>query len=289
MELDTKTIDILKIFQLNEITEHHIYLNLAKREKDLNNKKVLENIGADEKRHYNIWKHYTKTEIAPNKIKILYYFWMARILGITFTIKLMEKGESNAQLNYSDFIDKIPEAKRIMEEENDHEKELISMIAEERLSYIGSIVLGLNDALIELTGVLAGLSFALQNTRLIAVAGLITGIAAAFSMAASEYLSQKEEGQPNPIKSSVYTGLTYIATVALLIFPYLAFSNFMVCLAITIAMALLIIMAFTYYISIAKDLPFKKRFIEMALISLGVATITFIIGVLVKKYLGVNI
>ena len=289
MELEPKTIAILKKFQQNEITEHHIYLNLSHREKDPGNKKVLEKIGNDEKRHYNIWKHYTKVELPPYNFKVLYYSWMARILGITFSIKLMEKGESHAQVNYADYIDQIPEAKRIMDEENEHEKELIDMIEEERLTYIGSIVLGLNDALIELTGVLAGLSFALQNTKLIAVAGLITGIAAAFSMAASEYLSQKEEGQPNPVKSSVYTGLTYIATVALLIFPYLMFSSYMVCLAITLVMALLIIMAFTYYISIAKDLPFRKRFLEMAIISLGVAAITFVIGVLVKKYLGINV
>jgi VIT1/CCC1 family predicted Fe2+/Mn2+ transporter len=54
-------------------------------------------------------------------------------------------------------------------------------------------------------------------------------------------------------------------------------------------MALLIIMAFTFYISVAKDMPFKRRFIEMAVISLGVSVITFIIGVLVKKYIGVNV
>lgn len=289
MEFDSKTTAVFKKFQLNEITEHHIYANLARCEKDANNRKVMEDIAADEKRHYTIWKQYTKEDVAPDTLKIFFFFWISRILGITFGIKLMEKGESHAQINYSSFIEMVPEAKRIMQEEGEHETQLIGMIAEERLNYIGSIVLGLNDALIELTGVLAGLSFALQNTRLIAVAGLITGIAAAFSMAASEYLSQKEEGQPNPVKSSVYTGLTYIATVALLIFPYLMFENYMVCLSITLVMALLIIMAFTYYISVARDLPFKKRFLEMAFISLGVATITFIIGVLVKKYLGVNI
>ena len=68
------------------------------------------------------------------------------------------------------------------------------MIREKQLDYVGSIVLGLNDALVELTGALAGLTLALQNTRLIAIAGLITAIAASFSMAASEYLSNKSDG-----------------------------------------------------------------------------------------------
>ena len=289
MNIDSQAIEVIKKFQANEITEHHIYKNLAKREKDENNKKVLDKIADDEKKHYDIWKTYTNTDISPNKIKIGFYYWLARFLGLTFSINLMENGENKAQNNYSGLVEKIPEAKMIIDEENSHEKNLISLIEEDLLNYVGSIVLGLNDALIELTGVLAGLSFALQNTRLIAVAGLITGIAAALSMAASEYLSQKEDGNENPIRSSIYTGLTYIATVALLIAPYLIFSNYLTCLIITLIIALLIIMAFTYYISVAKDLPFKHRFIEMAVISLSVAALTFVIGVLVKKYIGIDV
>jgi vacuolar iron transporter family protein len=289
MEVDINTLDLIKQFQKNEITECQIYRDLAKREKDESNKKVLEDIANDEFKHYKIFKHYSNVEIAPDKLKIFWYYWLARILGITFSIKLMEKGEGNAQLNYAVLSETIPEAKKIILDEDGHEKELIDLIKEERLNYVGSIVLGLNDALIELTGVLAGLSFALQNTRLIAVAGLITGIAAAFSMAASEYLSQKEEGSDNPVKSSIYTGLTYIATVALLIFPYLIFSSYLICIAITLFVAILIIMFFTYYISVAKDLPFKRRFLEMAIISLTVSAITFGIGILVKKFIGVNI
>ena len=287
MDLDVNAIDVIKKFQENEITEHFIYKNLANKEKDEKNKKILVKISEDEKVHYNIWKQYTKTEIGPNRLKIGYYYWMARILGLTFSIKLMENGENKAQSNYSGLLNQIPEVKIIIDEENTHEKNLIGLIEEDLLNYVGSIVLGLNDALIELTGVLAGLSFALQNTRLIAVAGLITGIAAALSMAASEYLSQKEDGNENPIRSAVYTGLTYIATVAFLIAPYLIFSNYLICLSVTLVIALLIIMAFTYYISVAKDLPFKRRFIEMALISLSVAALTFVIGVLVKKYIGI--
>ena len=51
----------------------------------------------------------------------------------------------------------------------------------------------------------------------------------------------------------------------------------------------LIILVFTYYISVAKDLDFKKRFWEMALISLSVAAFSFVIGLLVKEALGIDI
>lgn len=287
--LTTTQIEALKHFQKNEITEYHIYSRLAKVTKNRQNAEVLERIGNEEKRHYEIWKSYTGVDVEPKWRLVRWYVFIASTFGITFGIKLMERGEAGAQKGYARFLDEIPESKKIMEEEHEHEEELIAMIDEERLQYAGSIVLGLNDALVELTGALAGFSLAMQNTRLIAMAGLITGIAASFSMAASDYLSKQADGHHNAGRSATYTGIAYILTVALLILPYLLFSNYLFCLGITLAIAILIIFGFNYYISVAKDLNFKQRFTEMALISLGVAALTFGIGFLVKKALGIDI
>lgn len=288
--LTPEQVRVLKKFQKNEITEYHIYTRLAKIIKDKNNAAILERIGKEEKVHYEIWKKYTQTEIKPNKLRINWFYYISKIFGITFGIKLLEHGEENAQKVYSCYLEDIPEAKHIMDEEDAHEHELIGMIDEERLKYVGSMVLGLNDALVELTGALAGLSLALQNTRLIAMAGLISGIAAGFSMAAAGYLSEKaEEGSKNAIKSATYTGIAYFITLFLLISPYLFFSHYIVCLGVTIAIAILIIFGFNYYISVAKDLNFKQRFWEMTLISLGVSAFTFAISFVVKKALGVTV
>lgn len=287
--IDASTRKAILIFQKNEITEHFIYKKLAEKIKGDQNKEVLQRISNEEKAHYEFWKGYTNQDVKPDKWKIFYFYWIARILGLTFGIKLMEKGEENAQVVYGNIMTKIPLAKQIMDDEDAHEHALIALIEEEKLNYVGSIVLGLNDALVELTGALAGLTFALQNTNLIALAGLITGIAASFSMAASEYLSKKSEGEGNALRSSLYTGSAYILTVALLILPYLLFTHFMVCLLATLTIAILIILGFNYYIAIAKDLPFKKRFFEMAAISLGVSAITFGIGVLIRHFIGIDI
>jgi VIT1/CCC1 family predicted Fe2+/Mn2+ transporter len=287
--LDIKSVKILAKFQKNEITEHVIYKKLALKIKDAGNKKVLDRIANEEKAHYEFFKIYTGLEISPNRLKVEFYYWISILLGLTFGIKLMEKGEESAQISYSDVLKEVPEIQNIIDDEDEHEKSLIALIEEEKLEYAGSIVLGLNDALVELTGALAGLTFALQNTKLIALAGLITGIAASFSMAASEYLSKKTEGEGNAFKSSLYTGTAYVITVMLLILPYLIFSHFMICLLFTLTIAILIILGFNYYISVAKDLNFKKRFFEMALISLGVSAITFGIGVLIRQFIGIDI
>jgi VIT1/CCC1 family predicted Fe2+/Mn2+ transporter len=134
------------------------------------------------------------------------------------------------------------------------------------------------------------LTFAFQNTRLIALAGLITGISAAFSMAASEYLSTKsDDSEQNPLRSAFYTGMAYIFTVAMLVMPYLIATNYYISLVWTLLNAILIIAVFNYYISVAKGYDFKRRFIEMASISMGVAAFSFVIGSLIRTWIGIEI
>jgi VIT1/CCC1 family predicted Fe2+/Mn2+ transporter len=199
----------------------------------------------------------------------------------------MEKNEGTASRMYLDLYREFPEAKAFSEAEAAHEQELLAMLDEERLRYAGSVVLGLNDALVELTGALAGFTLALGETKLISLAGLVTGISASFSMAASEYLSCKADNDPRAAKSALYTGIAYIITVALLITPFLIAHNKFAALGVTLLLAVLIIFVFNYYLAVAKDLNFKRRFAEMALISLGVAALSFGVGWLLKNILEV--
>lgn len=280
----------LLVAQRNEITEHFIYKKLARLSKNENNREVLNRIAEEEKIHYEFLKKLTQQEVKPDRKKIFFYTLMAKILGLTFSLKLMERGEDLAQDTYEKISKQIPEFARIFEDENRHEREIIDLLDEERLKYVGSMVLGLNDALVELTGALAGLTLALQNTRLIAIVGLITGIAASMSMAASEYLSTKqEETTKSPAKASIYTGIAYIFTVIFLILPYLFFKNIFLSLGFVLINALIVILLFTFYISVAKELSFRKRFLEMAGLSLSIAVVNFFIGLAIRKVFGVDI
>ena len=277
-------------FQQTEITEYHIYKRLAKKIKSPENSKILNQIAEDEKRHYEGWKKYSNTEVQPRWFSVWFYTTISLVFGFTFGIKLMEQGEEAAQGKYMEVAKEIPDAAKYQHEENVHEEKLIAMLDEERLQYAGSVVLGLNDALVELTGALAGLTLALQNVKLIALSGLITGIAASLSMAASEYLSTRsEETGKHPVRAAIYTGIAYIVTVALLILPYLLFDNYYLDLGIALTTAVVIIAVFNYYISVAKDEPFRERFLEMAGLSLGVALFSFVIGYFIRQWLGIEI
>lgn len=281
----------LLVFQRNELTEYYIYTLLASRIKDKDNKKLLQQIAGDELAHHDFYREYTQKSVNPQRWKVFLFYWIAGIFGLTFSLKLMENSEERAKNSYDEVCGEIPEVRKISEEEDRHEHELLNLIAEERLNYVGSIVLGLNDALVELTGTLAGLTFALQNTRLIALAGLITGVAASFSMGASEYLSTKTEGSgiQEPFKSALYTWTAYLITVAALILPFLLLTNYLLSLAITLLVGILIILLFNFYISVVKDLPFRRRFLEMTGISLGVAILSFSIGYVIRLLLGVDL
>ena len=291
MKISKNAFEIIKKMQQNELTESVIYEEIAKFAKGDENKETLKRLATEEKAHYEIWKNYTKIEMKPQRLKILKYKIIARILGFTFAVKLMENGEGMAQKEYDLLANEIEESKHIKAQEEEHEASLLEMLDEERLKYVGSMVLGMNDALVELTGSLAGFTFAMQNTRLIALSGLIMGISATFSMASSEFLAAKSEGRTDAFKSCTYTGTAYLITVALLILPYLLFGNsqYMIALFAMIAIVILIIAGFTYYISVAQGEKFRPRFLEMTLISVGVAVVSFFVGILAKKFLGVDL
>jgi len=289
--LSSAALTLIQKMQQNELTESVIYERIARFAKGEENRQTLLRLAREEYAHYEIWKKYTGRELKPEMGKVLKYTLTARILGFTFAVKLMERGEENAQSEYELIVAEVPESIQIRQQEEEHEQALLAMLDEERLQYVGSMVLGLNDALVELTGSLAGFAFALQNTRLIALSGLIVGISATFSMASSEFLAARSEGRSDALKSCSYTGIAYLLTVILLIAPYLVFptGQYIPALLCMLAMVILIIAGFTYYTSVAQDQPFKSRFLEMALISIGVAVVSFIVGILAKKFLGVDL
>lgn len=290
-EIGEETRKRLLRFQKDEITGSVLYEKIARRQKDENNQRAFLEIAKAEKSHYETWKAYTGKAVAPDRVKIFWFMRMSRILGVTFTLKFFERTEDAGIRNLRSVEQDLPEARAIILDEEEHEDRLARMIDEERLHYVGAIVLGLNDALVELTGTIAGLTFALASNRLVALSGIITGVSATLSMAASNYLAQRAEGNGKALKSSVYTGVAYLITVILIVLPYLLLPNdwYVAAFVIMISAVVLVILFFNYYVSVAQDMPFWRRFGEMITISLGVAALSFAIGLLAKALLGIDV
>ncbi|MCU0913083.1 MAG: VIT1/CCC1 family protein [Planctomycetes bacterium] len=274
----------LLIFQRNEITEHHVYAAFSRRAQGAN-RDLLARISADELRHYEQFRSFTGCDVAPNRLKIAFYRLCARVFGFTFGIRLMERGEKHAQEAYRHFGDSLPSMVQTMEEENRHERMLIDMIDEERLKYMGSMVLALNNSIQEFSGIAAGLTFALQtNTQVIGVTVLISGLAATLAMSASEYLSQKAEAQPadgprrQPWKAVLYAGGIYLFIVLTIVAPYFLLGAAHAALAVALGGVGLILAVFTFFMAVVKGLRYRTVLLEALGVALVVVVASFLIG-----------
>lgn len=277
--------------QQSEINDHAIYKALSIYQKDEKNKKIFEKIAKDEKAHYEFWVKITNKQIEAQKLVVWWYILLVKVFGTSFALKSLEKREEGAEEFYKELFEVYPESKKIYEQETQHELELIDMLNDKKLLYAGAIVLGMNDALVELTGTLSGIAFAFDKTLVVGLTGLIMGIAASLSMAGSAYFEAKENPSEeiNPLVYSLYTGVSYILTTTILVVPFFIFETMAYSLIMMFISAFLAIISYNFYISVAKDLSFSKRVIQMSAITFGVALISFGIGYVVKYYFGIEI
>lgn len=291
---EERRVRLLKL-QRMEATETEVYRRLARMQKDEVNRSILEGISLEEERHEAVIAGMTGEKVLPDMRKVRRQIMLARLFGFTFSVKMMESTEQDAAAEYRELgLDDIAD------EEEAHEENMIGMLDEERLRYSGSVVLGMSDALVELTGALAGLTFALQSLNLVALAGLVTGISAAFSMGASEYLSSRaEKKSESAVKAAFFTWISYLITVLMLVSPYLLFSSgspdfqglepHIQALVCTFIIGLLIVAVFNFYVSVVEGVSFRSRFIEMAAILGVVSLISYGIGIALRGMLGVEV
>ncbi len=144
------------------------------------------------------------------------------------------------------------------------------------LDYAGSVVLGLSDAVVSITGALAGLSWSFHDSKIIGFAGAVIGISAALSMGASEFLSEREEGVKSPITSGLFTGGAYLAAAALLVLPYFVIPDPISAFWVVAVIAVAIVAAYAWYVSRHKEGSFFSRFGIMIGVCLFVGVLSFL-------------
>ncbi|MDL2218720.1 hypothetical protein LJC04_00015 [Ruminococcaceae bacterium OttesenSCG-928-O06] len=123
-QISEETRKLLVGYQQSEETDHVIYARMAKREKNEENRQVLQRIADEEKDHAAVWKRYTGATVGPARLRVFWYTLMGYIMGYTFVIKLMEKGEYTTSRAYQVLLQEIPEAKSIIDQEQAHEDKL---------------------------------------------------------------------------------------------------------------------------------------------------------------------
>ena len=158
-KMDTNLLKVLKKFQANEMLGYEVYKRLS-TDKRLSpeNAETLSKIAELEKIHVETLGKYLGS-INTSERKIERLLLKSKILGFTFTLKRMEMIQKNlvpVEIQ-EELIRNIPELEHIFEEEEMIDKDLLTLLDEGRLIYVSSLVLGLNDALVELSGALRDL------------------------------------------------------------------------------------------------------------------------------------
>lgn len=281
-------------FALNEYRDYVTYRELANTETNPAFKRILTELVEHEIEDYRFWlPHCAKQAHHISRLEIFGLKAMRSLLGLTFTAKFLEGNERNAIRNYTAFLEQAQEpmkskVREILDHERRHETELISQIREERIGFLSNIVLGVNDGVIELTGVLVGLAFALRNHLSVALLGSVTGIAASLSMAASAYMQARHEAGKEPKKAGLYTGGAYLAVVVLLVLPHALISHVYLAVGVMLGAILLLILGLSFYSAVLFERDFKRQVAEMLMFSLGVAAITFLLGSSVQSLIGAS-
>ena len=281
-------------FAANQYRDWVIYSILAERESNAEFKRILEELVGHELEDYRFW-----LELSPRKrFRVapavrLGYRAIRRLFGLTFTAKLLERGEKNMIGQYRALLDRVSDERvrsgieRILEHEQIHESRLIGQVRERKIEFLSSIVLGLNDGLIELTGALVGFAFAFRRPAVVALAGTITGIAATLSMSASAFMQARHEEGKDPLRAAAYTGGAYLAVVALLVLPFALVGSLYPAMAVMAAVVAAIVAGASFYSAVILERPFVSQAVQMALFSVGVALVAFLLGLLLRSATGV--
>jgi len=313
--LDDKS-KIEQRFLKDELSDYELYKSIEHGEKDKVLKGLVKKLKNTEYKHAKIWasligeKHIENVGIPfRSKLRVVLYPIIRKILGVAFVTKLLERNEANGLNEYEELVKKnglgVKELKKvrgIIVDEQEHEKLLIEETQkhETRLNYTRSIIFGMNDGLVEILAVIAGLAMVSTSSLIVAISGIIVGVSGTLSMAAGAYISSKSEKvvekslnentvDTKPSKEAYYTGIFYFFGALVATYPFLlGASGYIGILEAVVSVAIVLSIASTL-IAIISNTNVKNRVIEMLAVSLGAALVTAIIGFTVRVVLGIVI
>ena len=286
--------DKFKQFCEDEYADYQLYIELAKREKNASRKRILEELAKAEEEHYLFWSRLAGGYTPKVSKAAVYRMIILRLLmGLTFTLKFLERHEKQVIEGYKRVSEELSgEDKRVLqkiiEDEEMHERAFMNQIDERRVRYLGFIVLGLADAIVEITGVHAGFLGVTSSTLIAGIAGLVVGFAAAISMGSAAYLQAKQQISSNPAFSALATAIAYISAVALLASPYFVTEVMILAFGGSLALAVLLIFFFTLYGSVVGERSFPKEFAESIALTFGTALATFLFGDFIGRVFGIH-
>src|SRR5437016_13112921 len=292
---ETLSPDLVKLAAKSARDEHTdgaVYQMLSRHEKNQSFKKALEDLARGEQSHYEFWKAYTPDiAVKVNMLKVYFTLLLRVTLGLTFIMKFLERHEDALHERYRQMVKSIPPADKarfeaMMEEEEHQESYLMGEVKEGRVKYMSFIVLGLADAVVEISGIHAGSLGIFDRTELAGVAGIVAGMSASIAMASAAYAQAKQGFEGSAKWSAIYTGVSYMLTAILLALPYFLTASMVEALGTSLVVGVILVAMMTYYDTVISNREFKRQFGEIAGIILAASLALYIVGYVIRQRLG---
>ncbi len=272
-----------------ELFNTHFYSWLAARTRTPRLREILQAFANQEQKHYDFWLKYVNGQPIYSQRRLWWYKFLVWFLGPTFVIRLLERDEHRTITAYKAMVEVLPEEegkalKHLIEEEEEHERAFMEALGveEPRVKYVGFVVLGLSDAIIEVTGVHAGFLGVSHKPLIAGIAGLIVGFAASISMGSAAYLQAKQNPQVSALRSAFYTGFSYLLAVVILALPYFLTGDMKIAFWLSVVIAVLLILAFVYYSSVLFMRFFQSEALESIAVLGGTTVLSYGFGELLR-------
>lgn len=281
-------------FLNEEYFDSAVYTALANAEANAQRKQLLQALARTEYDHHLFWKELAGRDATPvNKLRIRLLLLMRKIAGLMFTMKFLERHEHHVVEQYRQWLPALDGEHRakfeqILKDEEEHESQFMAQVDEAIVRYVGFVALGLSDAIIEITGVHAGFLGVMGSTLVAGIAGLVVGFAACISMGVAAYLKAKSETRQSPLTSAFITSLSYLVAVIVLAAPYFLTESMPVAFGVSLLFAVLMSVAFTFYVSVVNETRFRREVVENTLLLLGTAVATYFFGEALGAIFGVR-
>jgi VIT1/CCC1 family predicted Fe2+/Mn2+ transporter len=279
----------------NEYKDYAVYAALARREKNPVSRKALKVMAESEKSHFEFWKKYAPRTVPKiSRLKIWLHVFLRAFLGLTFTLKFHERHEHSVVVSYKSVFGLIPAVDRsefesMLQDEEQHEAYLMGQVREERVKYISFVVLGLADAVVEISGIHAGSLGVYTKTELAGLAGVVAGMAASISMASAAYAQAKQGFEGSAKWGAIYTGISYMVTAIFLALPYFLTGSMVFALGASVTLGVVLVAMLTYYNAVVSTKGFARQFGELSAIILGASFALYLAGTLIRQLLGIVI
>jgi len=287
--VDSSLQKVARVRMSDEWCDYTLYDRLSKTvEPESPFSEVLKKLSATEKGHFEFWRKYVPDE-QPKlaKLKMYWILFLRRFFGLTFATRYLDRHEEKVVSEYQGLSSLIPESDKeafeaMVEDERDHEKAFAMKAESSAVRYISFVVLGLADALVEISGIHAGWLGLFEKTEIAGLAGIIAGGAASLAMASAAFAQAKQGFQGSARLSAIYTGVSYFITAIILATPYFLTGNMILALSSSLTLAVIILAITTWYSVVIQEKHFLKDFVEILAILFATTILVFGLGIIVS-------